>query len=359
MAKHSGKPELPYPDEKKRVVHHGELHDQQSKRWCKIHLRWIRDAKWGKHVMCDVVNVGKKDKKDKPKGHALRKVKSAAPSKGAPKPKRTSKVVKYCSKHGKFVGFAWCGHRRLCKAKEVIKGGKEETAMSKTIKTMQRAHARLSPGKEVLMAESMPIRKPLHFSSICLEMGIRHVSFVPQTIKDSQWIRAMVTETFPDHPSLLPFVAGDYISKVNDTPFRSSEEFIKLIGEVVQRKEATLWVTVQHGEAAPIRRTVTFRSSTHGPYAPGVKAPDGKENIFVPTSDIVVKVEQKIKTLDEMIADAKNTEKLFNAQCVDLNKRLRDARDNASLSAKKVGDLEGERKEFLNKIGRVLRLSPK
>ena len=34
--------------------------------------------------------------------------------------KRTSTVVKFCSKHGKFIGFAWGGHRRICRnGKEV------------------------------------------------------------------------------------------------------------------------------------------------------------------------------------------------------------------------------------------------
>jgi hypothetical protein len=33
--------------------------------------------------------------------------------------KRTSNIQKYCSKHGLFAGYQWCGHRRACKAKEV------------------------------------------------------------------------------------------------------------------------------------------------------------------------------------------------------------------------------------------------
>jgi len=33
--------------------------------------------------------------------------------------RRTSKVRKYCSQHGLFIGFSWGGHRRRCQAKEV------------------------------------------------------------------------------------------------------------------------------------------------------------------------------------------------------------------------------------------------
>lgn len=40
-----------------------------------------------------------------------------------PKPKRTSSILKFCSKHGKFVGFQWGGHRRVCQAKEVDEAG--------------------------------------------------------------------------------------------------------------------------------------------------------------------------------------------------------------------------------------------
>ena len=33
--------------------------------------------------------------------------------------KRVSNIVKFCSKHGKFVGFTWGGHRKHCQAPEV------------------------------------------------------------------------------------------------------------------------------------------------------------------------------------------------------------------------------------------------
>lgn len=36
------------------------------------------------------------------------------------KPKRVSHIVRFCSLHGKFIGFQWGGHRRVCKAKEAI-----------------------------------------------------------------------------------------------------------------------------------------------------------------------------------------------------------------------------------------------
>jgi hypothetical protein len=40
--------------------------------------------------------------------------------------RRKSEVVKYCSQHGVFQGFAWNGHRKHCQAREVTEQEWEE-----------------------------------------------------------------------------------------------------------------------------------------------------------------------------------------------------------------------------------------
>jgi hypothetical protein len=63
------------------------------------------------------------------------------------KPKRTSNIVKYCSLHGKFVGYGWGGHRRRCQAKEVA--GAEGTRFVPTFPNLKLSEKPLQKGRNV------------------------------------------------------------------------------------------------------------------------------------------------------------------------------------------------------------------
>jgi len=90
------------------------------------------------------------------------------------KKRRTSNIVKYCSKHGKFVGFAWGGHRRICRnGKEVDearwyaslkpKGTSSDTKLALRLPVMTTAVQKALLQKKVAVsnpARVMPIRKP-------------------------------------------------------------------------------------------------------------------------------------------------------------------------------------------------------
>jgi hypothetical protein len=75
-----------------------------------------------------------------------------------------------------------------------------------------------------------------------------------------------------------------------------------------------------------------------------------KKTIFVPSSDIIMKVEARLKSLDAKIANTKAEAKMHTEASLRLAKELREARDFALASDKQVGELEGQRKEFLKKL---------
>ncbi len=86
-------------------------------RFCALHVALFGEPfPWSRHFSC--ASTGSKPNAAylMMRRHRPKKVK-AAPKKKA---KRTSNVVHYCSKHGRYEGFAWNGHRRLCKAKEGV-----------------------------------------------------------------------------------------------------------------------------------------------------------------------------------------------------------------------------------------------
>lgn len=64
--------------------------------WCMVHRRWIKGSLWFQHSGC--VRLQKSEKK---LGKSSR---------------RRRRKTRTCPVHGKFIGRAWCGHRRHCKA---------------------------------------------------------------------------------------------------------------------------------------------------------------------------------------------------------------------------------------------------
>jgi hypothetical protein len=278
-----------------------------------------------------------------------------------------SKVVHICSKHGKFVGFAWCGHRRLCKAKEIINTGKGGTLMERTLKTLQRANnrnavaVRVEENNAVPMAESVTLRKhsfttsPAYITAeltkALLEIGIKKVGF--SKFETTQYLKAHVVETIKDHPTLLPYIPGDMLTGVCDEPFKSEEQFASLINNSVERKDASMWVTIKRGEAAAIRRTVTFRSTTPAEELATPRVVKKDDTIFVPTENIIMKVEQRLSAIDAQIANAEAEAKMFDQEAREHYKKRLEAMDNSRQRDKLVGELQGQRNEFLKKLADI------
>jgi hypothetical protein len=350
--------------------------------------------------------------------------------------------------------------------------------MSRTIKTLQRSKPVVAvrvaeENIEVPMAESVTLRKhqvehrigaPTSdaLSKALFEIGIKQVEF--SQFKTTGYLQAKVIETIEDHPALLPYAAGDVITAVGDMPFTTEGHFVSLINEGIEQKSGSIWVVIQRGDAAPIRRTVTLCSSYEAskiderfsracmllgfegatfserfmectrpsiciprvaktsPFfepirsmialmsdlpvyitevnsvpvrketladqietsrgrigrmmsitvmtrasekrvmegclndvpanvEPGNLQPEAAEKtIFVPSSDIIMKVEQRLKDLDTKIAFAKTDLSEHTEASLRLVKELREARDMALSCDKQVGELEGQRKEFLKKL---------
>lgn len=74
------------------------------------------------------------------------------------KPKRVSHIVKFCSLHGKFVGFQWGGHRRVCQAKETTataeKGMKEAANLAR-----EKLHKAVRPVLNLVKLATKPLQK--------------------------------------------------------------------------------------------------------------------------------------------------------------------------------------------------------
>lgn len=100
---------------------HGKLNVGSGYRFCALHVKFVHPTQWPKHIMCARIGL-------RPTSAylALRRIamaKNPAKVGGTEKAKRTSNIVRICSKHGRFAGFAWNGHRRLCKAPEKRSAG--------------------------------------------------------------------------------------------------------------------------------------------------------------------------------------------------------------------------------------------
>jgi hypothetical protein len=61
--------------------------------------------------------------------------------------RRKRATVKYCGKHGRFKGRAWCGHRRYCKSREVSRA------------EWQKLNGRLPAGRPSKISKATDMRK--------------------------------------------------------------------------------------------------------------------------------------------------------------------------------------------------------
>jgi hypothetical protein len=212
----------------------------------------------------------------------------------ANKKQRVSRTVHIC-KHGTFKGCQWSGHRRTCKAKEIITKGKSGTLMGRTIKTLQRAHAakfpvradavRVEENTEIPMADSVTLRKDTgsETEKLLLEIGIKQIKF--WRVVKTDYLAAKIVETIKDHPSLLPYVAGDEIRAMNDMPFTTEHHFFSLLKGGIEENAPSIWITLQRGDSAPIRRTVTLRSALTYPMTR--PTPEEEEKRFREACDIL------------------------------------------------------------------------
>lgn len=408
-----GMPLKAYPETPRRVVQHGELHDKVNKRWCSIHSRWIKDAKWDKHLMCDITKEGKVDKKEaKPVGHGLRKTTKVRQTKGVPawaleyrhgqldktkklrfcakhvelipksswtehlgcarkgskpiprvysqagvnrrgttkKAKRVSEAVHYCILHGKFAGYTWGGHRRRCAATELSE---------------QEWNAQVSGTKELDSTKalsSVDIFSKKSLDKVLLCMGILSGKLTVRkfSVKESSAPFPMtgsvpvllVQKVEKGHQSLKK---GDRISRINGASLDDRKRVITAIREVLTSDAKAVSVLVQ-------RRKENILRSVEVPLSrPQVQLPSeaaAVQEVQVKSENCSQKGHTFVKS-ENLVIEAGNriNARLAEAQKVNvqLQEDLKELQKKIWASDDEVSKLETERGNFYGKLEEIAR----
>jgi hypothetical protein len=277
----------------------------------------------------------------------------------ANKAKRVSKVVHVCSKHGKFVGYKWSGHRRHCQAKEVLpKGQKPAKAAKRPARKSRPVKAVRVRDNAIPMADSVtllprnkaktrlesviPSNVGPHLGQTLLEIGVSGAEFFKYFRSEKAAVPSIHVEIrslAKGHRTPLPFAVGDFITEVNDTAFTTTEYFLTLIDNAVKRKQGSVWITFRRNGNLSMRRAVTLRSWS-----------TAQNSTFIPSKDIVVRIENRLVSLDKAISDARQYAEGVASQASDLAKKLDAVRDDVKRGDLKVTELEEARKDFLKRL---------